>query len=242
MFSFYVIKISSRTIKLSCLVLLFIIAVAPTTSRAQDQPKTFIKTEHFDGDPNWQSFNNHIVPKHIPTVTQDFGYSQTTFAGDKKGEIGGRVQRSTTPASYAASLADKTLHDKLSASGTFAFTATSGSSGLFFGFFNFRQTPGQGRPTNSLGMDFDCEGHGARLAIRLISGSNKFCGTFITPFIPGVYRPTPIKNDGTRYHWSLNYDPGANSGNGQIQFTIKSNSPNPEGGELKVSSTLFGGN
>ena len=46
--------------------------------------------------------------------------------------------------------------------------------------------------------------------MRLITDDNKSCGTFITPYLPGKYRPTPIKNDGTRYHWTLRYDPGAN--------------------------------
>jgi hypothetical protein len=33
--------------------------------------------------------------------------------------------------------------------------------------------------------------------VRLISGTNKSCGTFVTPFVPGKFRPTPIRNDGT---------------------------------------------
>ena len=58
----------------------------------------------------------------------------------------------------------------------------------------------------SLGLDMDCERGGARLAVRLITGRNQGCGTFITPFIPGKFRPTPIRNDGTRYQWTLDYD------------------------------------
>src|SRR5437868_4814264 len=85
-------------------------------------------------------------------------------------------------------------------------------------------------------MDFDGEKKGARLAVRLISGTNKSCGTFITPFIPGKFRPTPIKNDGTRYTWTLTYDPEANKGGGQFQFTIKSNSAKPEAFEGKIFS------
>ena len=56
------------------------------------------------------------------------------------------------------------------------------------------------------GMDLDGEGSGARLTVRLITGRNQSCGTFITPFIPGKFRPTPIRNDGTRYAWNLDYD------------------------------------
>src|SRR5207253_8948929 len=136
---------------------------------------------------------------------------------------------------YAAEIGNKTLYDKLTASGTFAVTGTSGGSGIFFGWFNGKQPGGGGRPMNSLGFDFDGEGKGARLAVRMISGSNKSCGTFITPFIPGKFRPTPIRNDGTRYHWTLAYDPDANEGKGRFQITIKSDSPK-EAFEGKVFS------
>ena len=53
------------------------------------------------------------------------------------------------------------------------------------------------------------ENSGARLAVRLITAKNQSCGTFIPPFIPGKFRPTAIRNDGTRYTWKLDYDPNA---------------------------------
>src|SRR6185369_12561168 len=89
-----------------------------------------------------------------------------------------------------------------------------------FGFFNAQQPGATGRPVASLGMDFDCEGSGARLAVRLITAQNQSCGTFVTPFIPGKFRPTPIRNDGNRYHWTLDYDPQAAAGRGQFTFTL----------------------
>ena len=70
-------------------------------------------------------------------------------------------------------------------------------------------------------MHLDCERSGARLAVRLITGQNQSCGTFITPFIPGKFRPTPLKNDGTRYTWKLDYDPDAADGRGQFTFMIR---------------------
>lgn len=180
------------------------------------------KTETFDRDPGWEGHNNRIVPKSVPTVKQDFGYSPTHFAGKAAGEMGGRIQRSTTPASYAAEIPAKTLDDKLTASGSFAITASQPGAGVFFGFFNSQQPGGSGRPIGSLGLDFDFESKGGRLAVRLITGGNKSCGTFITPYLPGKFRPTPLKNDGTRYHWTLAYDPQANGGNGRFTFTMRS--------------------
>jgi hypothetical protein len=103
-------------------------------AQAADQTQLALKTEHFDRDPGWEGHNNRIVPKRVLPVKQDFGYSATHFAGKGAGEIGGRIQRSSTPASYAAPLAPaRTLDDKLSASGSFAIPASQGGAGVFFG-------------------------------------------------------------------------------------------------------------
>jgi hypothetical protein len=204
--------------------LVLLIASAGVTAGVADAPPApTLKTERFDRDPDWEGYNNHIAPKRVSVVKQDFGYSATNFAGKSAGELGGVVQRASTPAFYAAPLAPaKTLNDRLTASGSFAITATSGGAGVFFGFFNSQQPGGSGRAIGSLGMDFDFEQTGGRLALRLITGGNKSCGTFITPYLPGKYRPTPIKNDGTRYHWTLNYNPEAADGSGQFTFTMTS--------------------
>ena len=198
----------------------FIVFATTFTLTASAAP---LKTEHFDKDPGWEGHNNHVVPKNAPKVTQDFGFSRTNHAGKAVGELGGRIQRSTTPALYAAALSPaKTLEDKFSASGSFALTQSQPGAGIFFGFFNSQQPGGSGRPIGSLGLHFDFEGKGGRLAVRLITGTNKSCGTFITPYLPGKFRPTPIKNDGTRYHWTLDYDPQAAGGNGAFTFTMRS--------------------
>lgn len=186
---------------------------------------TSTKLESFDHDPHWEARNNHIVPANVPEIVQDFGYGATQFAAAMPGEIGGRVTRASEPAYYATDIGSKTLNDKLSASGTFALTRTAGGAGIFFGFFKAAQVGASGRPIGSLGMDIDAERGGARLAIRLITAQEKSCGTFVTPFIPGHFRPTPIRNDGTRYHWTLEYDP---QGNGRITFTIHGDADHPD--------------
>jgi hypothetical protein len=186
------------------------------------------KSQSFDQDPSWEAHNNHVVPKDVPMVVQDFGYSPTNFAGKAAGEMGGQVNRASEAAYYADDIGVKTLDDPLSASGSFALTKTSGSSGVFFGFFRAQQPGASGRPVSSLGLDFDGESHGARLAVRLITGQNQSCGTFVTPFIPGKFRPTPIRNDGTRYQWKLDYDPKANDGKGRFTFTLHSDAHQPD--------------
>jgi hypothetical protein len=196
--------------------------------RSEDRSGLAMKTESFDRDPEWQGHNNRIVPKEYPTIIQDFGYSKTNLAGKAAGEVGGQVWRASEPAFYADFIGSRTLDEKLSASGTFALTKTTPGSGLFFGFFRAEQPGAGGRPIGSLGMNMDCEHSGARLAVRLITGRNQSCGTFITPYIPGKFRPTPIRNDGTRYTWRLDYDPAAADGRGRFTFTIHGEAPTPE--------------
>jgi len=194
-----------------------------------------VKTENFDRDPGWEGLRNRFDASRSNKksglgVVQDFGYSQTNFAGKDKGEIGGVVQRSVTPAYYAAEIAPKTLNDKLSASGTFAMTDSRGSAGVFFGWFD-SQKPTGGRQS-ALGFHLAGAGGGARMSFRLTTGANQACGTKVTEWIKGRdiqrYTPASIKGDGTRYTWTIVYDPQANSGNGQMQFTIRSNSANPD--------------
>jgi hypothetical protein len=66
------------------------------------------------------------------------------------------------------------------------------------------------------------------MAVYLITANNKVHGNFVTPYIPGTYRPTPIKSDGSvRYTWKLDYDPAANGGNGRFTFTVKGDGATP---------------
>src|SRR5665213_2688636 len=219
---------------LLCAILITIVA-GTALALAADAPNAGVKTESFDSDPNWEGFNNHIVAKVYPVVVQDFGYSNTHFAGAAPGEMGGRITRAAEPAWYGAKFTPRTLDDKLTASGTFALTRTDGNSGICFGWFNGIQPSGMGRPVNSLGMMLSCKRGGGRLAVHLVTAQNQVCATFITRFEryktneeKAINRPTPIKNDGTHYHWKLDYDPAANDGKGQIQFTIKSDGAKPE--------------
>ena len=200
------------------------LACAVATFAAEAQTPPTLKTETFDLDPGWEGHQNRVVPTEIKKVTQDFGYRATHFAGKQAGEIGGRVHRSPARASYAVPIPVKTLTDKLAASGTFAITASAGSSGAFFGFFD-SGLPGERQST--LGFHFAGQGKGARLTLRLVTGRNQACGTKVTPW-EGKYQPPSIKNDGTRYTWTLDYDPAAADGRGQMRFVIRSNSAQPD--------------
>jgi hypothetical protein len=202
-----------------------ILAMRP--ARAAD-PAPYLKHVSFDRDPHWEGWNNHVTPAKLPTVVQDFGFSLTHFATANPGELGGVVTRASEPAFYAVNIGNKTLDEPLSASGTLALEESSAGGGMFFGFFNARQPGASGRPVGSLGIDMDCETHGGRIAVRMINAANQSCGTFVTPFIPGKFRPTPIRNDGTRYQWTLAYDPHANNANGRFTFSLTSDAHQPD--------------
>ncbi|HEY2159047.1 MAG TPA: hypothetical protein VGH33_25690 [Isosphaeraceae bacterium] len=211
---------------------LLVTAVAATAvGHAADPPKTTVKSESFDRDPGWEAHNNRIVPAVYPTIVQDFGYSPTNAAGKAAGEMGGTITRASEPAYYADKIGPRTLDDELSASGSFAITKTTPGGGVFFGFFRADQPGAGGRPIASLGLHLDTEHGGGRLAVRLITGRNQSCGTFVTPFLPGKFRPTPLRNDGTRYRWTLGYDPRAGGSNGRFTFTLRGDGH--EAGELE---------
>jgi hypothetical protein len=55
----------------------------------------------------------------------------------------------------------------------------------------------------------------------------------VTPYSAGQHRSPSLRTDGTRYTWTLTYDPEANDGNGRFQFTIRSDRAEPEAWEGK---------
>lgn len=211
---------------------------AAVTAGGDEVPSTTIsKTERFDRDPGWEGHNNRIQPEIVKPMQQDFDYRpNSNLAGRAVGEIGGTIWRAPNRCSYAAPISTKTLHDQLSASGTFALIASSGSSGAFFGWFDSAM-PGDGRQSN-LGIHFAGQGEGARLTLRLVTMKNQSCGTKVTEWTRikkgEKIRPPSIKNDGTRYTWKLDYDPAANNGDGEMRFSMTSNSTQPQEFEGKT--------
>src|SRR5579864_120300 len=63
------------TITITCRFLLLLTASFSLAHGAITQPPNpALKTEHFDHDPDWEGFNNHVHPSHPRPVMQDFGY------------------------------------------------------------------------------------------------------------------------------------------------------------------------
>src|SRR5687767_1155588 len=87
-------------------------------------------TDDFAIDPRWEGYRNRLLPDPIPITRQDFGWHPTQRAGGKfLGEIGGWIQRSIAPASYAKAIPVRTLKDRLSASGKFTVLRDHGGTG-----------------------------------------------------------------------------------------------------------------
>ncbi|HEY2572639.1 MAG TPA: hypothetical protein VGH65_01175 [Verrucomicrobiaceae bacterium] len=208
----------------------------PGAAGAGDTASNALKKESFDHDPKWEAVNNRVSSTITAAaeVTQNFGYSATSFASRTKGEIGGTVWRAVQPAWYADKIESKTLDDKLSASGTFAITER-GSSAAIFGWFNSNQIEGTSRPLQSLGLQIGTSKNGGVVHIRLHTGQNQSAGMLIPPK-EGKKEHGTFRNDGTRYTWKLDYDPQAADGKGRVAFTIRSNLPKPEPFEDQIYS------
>ena len=179
--------------------------------------------ENFSVDPNWEGKGNRTAEKHIRTVVQDFGYSYTNYAGgEMSGEIGGRISRSLTPATYATAIPTKTLNDRFRASGKFAVTEADGSSGMLIGWFN---TDSRGwRTPNSLAFRLD--GNGGKYWVFFEYGTQNYLTGGGATFEGERYQTTktpPEQADGTVHTWALTYNPNGVAGDGEITFVMDGN-------------------
>ncbi len=198
--------------------------------RAEAQPPPALRQEAFDRDPSWEGVNNLVKVEKPVAVIQEFGYSRTQHAGGQAaGEIGGRVQRSSTSAFYGMRLEKpKTLDSKLRCTGSFAVTESTGTSSLCFGWFNTK-TP-EARPLNWMGMALSgertgCEVHvGYRTGGGFADGPGRVTGKGPN-YRPGYRDLNMIPKDGTRYTFDFLYDPEASGGTGEITFTLGGKGP-----------------
>ncbi|HEV8606743.1 MAG TPA: hypothetical protein VGQ99_15315 [Tepidisphaeraceae bacterium] len=193
--------------------LLLLLSAAPAN-------KENLKTLDFSTDPGWDQYRNHLIPNPPPKTKQDFGYRTSNKAGGQKpGEIGGRAQRSATPASYAKVIETKTLNDKISASGKFSVTWDDNGNGILFGFFN--QNSKGWRASNS--MVFRLDGNGMKYWVLYEYGTQHWLAGGAGCFEGDAYQTTktkPMKSDGTSHDWKLDYDPDGADGKGLITFTL----------------------
>jgi len=178
------------------------------------------RTQDFSFDPGWVGKSNRTALSIARTVVQDFGYSQTNYAGgDAPGEIGGRISRSLTPATYANITPTKTLNDRLTASGKFSVMQADGGSGALFGWFN---SDSQGwRTPNSMAIRLD--GNRGKYWVFFEYGTQNYRTGGSATFEGKRYQTTktpPEAADGTVHNWSFTYEPEGAEGNGEMIFVM----------------------
>src|SRR2546423_15342637 len=93
---------------------ILVVLIFAASSFAQE---TVQREQRFDRDPQWEGVNNRITRDRYPTITQDFGFSSTNFAGQEAGEIGGQIWRSARPAGYGAQIEQGAGDQRLSGHG-----------------------------------------------------------------------------------------------------------------------------
>src|SRR5688572_863851 len=190
---------------------------------AADQPG--VVHQDFANDPKWDALNNRLVPKPVPITRQHFGWRNSNHAGGKsKGEIGGRVQRSATPAVYATGIKPRTLNEKLRMSGRFAVTKDDGATGVLFGWFN--QNSRGWRTPNSLAVRIDGNGPERGYILFYEYGTQNYLagggGAFEGPRYQTTKTPW-FKPDGTSHTFTFEYDSAGANGDGLMTFTLDGN-------------------
>jgi hypothetical protein len=175
--------------------------------------------EDFSADPRWESHRSRLLPAPLPITRQDFGRQRTGDDASAHAEIGGWIQRSLTPASFARVISTRTLNDRLSASGTFAVSRDDSSSGVLFGWFH--ETSRGWRTPNSL--VFRLDGNGGKYWVFFEYGTRHWLTGGAGCFEGDRYQTTstkPFPADGTSHTWSLEYDPDGANGRGLIHFAL----------------------
>jgi WD40 repeat protein len=198
--------------------------LCPAMLAGADRTTAAERTEHFDKDPAWHGHNNRANSPKPRTIRQDFGYSETTYAGGKTpGEIGGFIQPAAEAAYYAKPIPQRTFNEPLSASGKLV----CGKSGfhVLIGFFN-TNTINEWRTPNSIAIRLNGRGDHYLAYVEYCTSRWRAGGDS-----PGGF--TTVRDEktgrtglngfasGTNVHqWSLRYDPNGNSGSGTITATM----------------------
>ncbi len=94
-------------------------------------------------DPGWEGHGNRVQFVERDFQRQNFGYSETNWAGKQIGEIGGEFYRVEAVDPYNGYYADEigalTLDDPIEFSGQVCFVSGGTDAGMFLGYFNARE-------------------------------------------------------------------------------------------------------
>jgi hypothetical protein len=173
-------------------------------------------------DPAWEARGNRVEFAEQDFHRQDYGYSETNWAGERIGEIGGQFSNveAVDPLAgyYADEIGKLTLDDPISFSGQVCFTADSTDSGMQIGYFNAEAAMAQWDPhnpfrtiPNSIGVQIEgSASSGKRFMPQINTGKNTGATKDDIPF-------NPTKE---RHLFKFRYDPTANDHVGRITLTL----------------------
>jgi len=175
-------------------------------------------------DPGWQGYFNRVQFVEQDFQRQDFGFSETNWAGEGIGEIGGTFYRVETDdpgfGYYADNVGTLTLEDPIHCEGNICFPRGGTDGAMFFGFFNAEaQKVKLTDPRKRDGFPLD-----DMLGIT-VEGPTRVGYYFSAICSPT--RPTFSRQQGPIYlptgeptHFSFDYNPSANDGTGMITATL----------------------
>ena len=193
-------------------------------------------------DPGWEGVGNRVsfVDRDFHG-RHNFGFSETNWAGEKIGEVGGTIWRNETidplHAFYADDVGKLTLDDPISFTGTLVFVDGATDGDAYIGFFNTEQrlkefTGGNrdyppdlavqkgGRRNIHLGFDKRAARLPGTMGIT-VGGPTRvgfYFAAHCTPTeqISRAQNGPAIHPDRKRRKISFDYDPKANGGDGRI--------------------------
>ena len=153
-----------------------------------------------------------------------YGWSQTNWAGEKPGEIGGLFWRTEPPdplcSYYGDDVGELTLDDPISFSGTICFTDGMTDAAAFFGYFNRDNQVEKFDKARSDAFSPVANTMGVTIA------DSSAVGYYFTPQVTSADREVVRKTcevftpDRRRRRFTFDYDPEGNGGTGRVTVTL----------------------
>ena len=176
-------------------------------------------------DPHWEGRNNesrYTEPNF--QGMHSYGWSQTNWAGEKPGEIGGLFWRTEPPdplcSYYGDDVGELTLDDPISFSGTICFTDGMTDAAAYFGYFNRDNQVEEFDKARSDVFSPVANTMGVTIA------DSSAVGYYFMPQVSSADREVVRKKGGVftpdrrRRRFAFDYDPEGNGGTGRVTVTL----------------------
>jgi hypothetical protein len=173
-------------------------------------------------DPQWEGRGNRVRFTERDFQRMDFGFSETSWAGEAAGEVGGLFYRSEAidplHGYYADATGGLTLDDPLSFSAGTAFVDGATDAGMFIGYFNARER--MATFTDKYAAQFLRSSMG--VVIEGPTRAGYYVNAQCTPTreLNALRRGPTFLPTGQRRALSFRYDPAGNGGSGRIVVSL----------------------